>query len=63
MRPNAAHNAFASGFLALIGVLLVAAGFLAAIIVIDGDEADTAPAVVADRPRGAYAGGRRDRAR
>ena len=50
MRPNAAHNAFASGFLALIGVLLVAAGFLAAIIVIDGDEADTAPAVVADVP-------------
>ncbi|MYB42557.1 MAG: S41 family peptidase [Chloroflexi bacterium] len=50
MRPNAARNALASAFLALIGVLLVAAGFLAAIIVVDGNEVDTAPTAVADVP-------------
>ncbi|MYA19142.1 MAG: PDZ domain-containing protein, partial [Chloroflexi bacterium] len=49
MNSNAARNALVAVLSALIGVLLIAAGFLGAFIVFNGDdEPDAAPAIVAE---------------
>ena len=48
MNSNAARNALVAVLSALIGVLLIAAGFLAAVIVFDDAEEVAAPAAVAE---------------
>jgi len=48
MNSNAARNALVAVLSALIGVLLIAAGFLAAVIVFDDGEEVAAPAAVAE---------------
>ena len=48
MNPQTSRTALASAVLTLTGVLLIAAGFLAAIIVVDGDQTEALPAAVAE---------------
>lgn len=48
MNSNAARNALVAVLSALIGVLLIAAGFLAAFIVVDDGDEPAAPAAVAE---------------
>ena len=50
MDLSTARNALATVVLALTGALLIAAGFLAAVIVLDNGGADATPAAVADVP-------------
>ena len=50
MNSNAARNALVAVLSALIGVLLIAAGFLAAIIVFDDGDDGATPATVAEVP-------------